>query len=264
MDISDKKTDEELDGKLDQKIARLKARAAADDARAARELGRLLSLTATDSLAEHQNWPEERWLRAALRMRPDDVETLFLLTGRLAQQIAYWENALELNPDPGEVCEDERTVERRRTEAQHLFARIRAAGPGSDAEAGLDELAILLGVSAGSPAEDAYSFYVLEDEAASGSIEHITTIVASDPGEIRWACDEWLTLSEGAFGAGPALTTYVDGAEVSSVDLSRHLTDLAVDWSTVAVPEPAGTPLPAGLPVPGRGGLYYGFSARVE
>ncbi|MFG2548321.1 tetratricopeptide repeat protein [Streptomyces sp. NPDC048581] len=248
----------------DEKITRLETAATAGDARAARELGRLLSLTVTDDPEADQTWPEERWLRAALKADPHDVEPLMLLTGRLAQQVSYWENGLEMNPDMvGECGEDEGTVERRRTEAQELYARIRAIGPGVDAEAGLDELAVLLGLSDKPPAEDTYSFYLLEDEVWSGSVVHAAIIVASDPDEIRWACDRWLALSDGGFGGPPTLLTYVDGSEVSSIDLGEHSTDGVMGWATVAVPELTGTRLPSGLPVPGRD-LYYGFSARVE
>ncbi|ADI11427.1 hypothetical protein SBI_08309 [Streptomyces bingchenggensis BCW-1] len=239
----------------------------AGDAHAALELGRLLCLTASEPRAPgdgDQSWPEERWLRAAVESRPDDIEALTLLTGRLAQQISYWEAVLDMNPDVMEdYGEDEATVRRRQIEAEELYARIRAAGPvGPAAEAGLDELAVLLGVSGKPAAEAAYSFYVFEDEAWSGSVRYGTTIVASDADEIRWACDEWFALETGLSSA-PTLTTYVDGAKVSSIDLGRHLVDTAVSWDDVAVPELTGLPLPVGLPVPGHG-LYYGFTSAAE
>ncbi|WP_020575835.1 hypothetical protein [Actinopolymorpha alba] len=253
----------------DETITRLETAATTGDARAARELGRLLSLTATNPLdhsleEEGPTWPEERWLRAALKAYPDDVETLILLTGRLAQQVSHGENGLELNPDGvGDRGEDEGPVERIRAEARELFAQIGAAGPGGDAKAGLQELAIRLGVSEKPPVQNAYSFYLLKDEAGSGSMLYLVSIVASDPDEIRWACDAWLRLSVGGFDESPVLVTYVDGAVVSSIDLGPYLTDHAVDWSAVAVPELTGTRLPAGLPVPGRG-LCYGFSMSVD
>lgn len=211
-----------------------------------------------------QTWPEERWRRAAVEARPDDIEALTLLTGRLAQQISYWEAALAMNPDVmEEYGEGEDTVGRRQIEAEELYARIRAAAPVGHAEAGLRELAVLLGMSGQSAAEEAaYSFYVFEDESWSGSVRYGATIVASDADEIRWACDAWLALDSGLNGE-PTLTTYVDGAEVSSIDLGRHLVDGTVPWDVVVVPELTGRRLPVGLPVPGRG-LYYGFSCTAE
>jgi hypothetical protein len=247
-------------------LTRLRTTAMAGDAHAALELGRLLCLTGSDpggSGEGDQTWPEERWLRAAVEARPDDIEALTLLTGRLAQQISYWEAVLEMNPDVMEECgEDEGTIRRRQIEAEELYARIRAAGPLGHAESGLDALAVLLGVSGEPAAEAAYSFYVVEDEAWSGSVRHSTTIVASDADEIRWACDEWLALSWGGMGA-LTLTTYLDGAEVSSIDLGQHLVEETVSWDEVAVPELTGTRLPVGLPVPGLG-LYYGISGGAE
>ncbi|MER7794189.1 hypothetical protein [Streptomyces sp. NPDC097640] len=249
-------------------ITRLRTAAMEGDGRAALELGRLLCLTASEPRGPgdgHQTWPEERWLRAAVGTRPDDTKALTLLTGRLAQQISYWEAVLDMHPDVMEDCgEDEGTVRRRQIEAEELYARIRAAGPvGGVAEAGLDELAVLLGVRREpAAAEAAYSFHVFEDEAWSGSVRYSSTIVASDADEIRWACDEWFALDSGLSGA-PTLTTYVDGAEVSSVDLRRHLVDTTVSWDDVAVPELTGLPLPVGLPVPGHG-LYYGFAGVAE
>ncbi|MFK4268494.1 hypothetical protein [Streptomyces milbemycinicus] len=103
---------------------------------------------------------------------------------------------------------------------------------------------------------------MFEDEAWSGSVRYGTTIVASDADEIRWACDEWFALETG-LGSAPTLTTYVDGAEVGSIDLGRHLVDTAVSWDDVAVPELTGLPLPVGLPVPGHG-LYCGFTSAAE
>ncbi|MDX3231511.1 hypothetical protein [Streptomyces sp. ME19-01-6] len=247
-------------------LTRLRTTAMAGDAHAALELGRLLCLTASEPGASgdgDQTWPEERWLRAAVEARPDDIEALTLLTGRLAQQIAYWEAVLDMNPDVmEEYGEGEDTVRRRQSEAEELYARIRAASPLGHVEAGLDELAVLLGVSGKPAAEATYSFYVVEDESWSGSVRYGATIVASDADEIRWACDEWLALESGLSSA-PTLTTYVDGAEVSSIDLGRHLVDATVPWDVVAVPELTGPRLPVGLPVPGHG-LYYGFSCTAE
>ncbi|WP_432045020.1 hypothetical protein [Streptomyces asiaticus] len=247
----------------DETLTRLRTAAAAGDAQAALRLGRLLCLTAADPAEPgdgEPTWPEEPWLRAALEAHPDDVAALTLLTGRLAQQISYWEACLDMNPDVMKwYGEDESTVERRRIEAEQLYARIRAAGPDRHAEAGLDELAVLLGVGDKPAAEGTYSFYVMEDEAWSGSVRHSATIVASDADEIRWASDKWFAPAEGGIGGEPTLTAYVDGAEVGSLDLGPHL----ADWGAVAVPALSGARLPAGLPVPGRG-LHHGFAGGAE
>ncbi|GAB3464724.1 hypothetical protein GCM10027570_52760 [Streptomonospora sediminis] len=264
----------------DAGIRRLETAAAAGDSRAARELGRLLSLTATNPLApsleEGPTWPEERWLRAAVQAHPDDIEALTLLAGRLVQQVSHGENGLD--PDPHGAADsgaDEAAgpVERRRAEAQELLARIRAVGPGGAAEAGLQELAVRLGMSEEPPAENGYSFHLLTDEVGSGSMLYLATIVASDPDEFRWACDTWRSLSEvTGFDEPPVLVTYVDGAVVSSICLGPCLTGHGVDWSAVTVPELTGTRLPAGLPVPGTPAelpvpgrcLHYGFSMSLH
>lgn len=248
----------------DETITRLRSAAAAGDAQAALGLARLLCLTVFDPMEpaeDDPNWPEEHWLRAAVETCPDGVEALTLLTGRLAQQIAYWE-AMDMAGMAAEHGQAEGAVRRRR-EAAELYARIRTARPHGPMEAGLDELAVLLGVSDKPAAKSAYSFHVLEDWGGNGSQSHHVTIVASDTDEIRWACDEWLVRSEDMFSGAPTLTTYVAGAEVSSIDLGQHLVNGSVNWSTAAVPELSGSPLPVGLPVPGRG-LYYGFSLTVE
>ncbi|WP_327392784.1 hypothetical protein OG533_23825 [Streptomyces sp. NBC_01186] len=71
---------------------RLRVAATAGDPDAARELGRLSCMLRSDS-PEHLvdpdfllTWPEEPWLRAALRIRPDDRLAAVLLAGRLVQQ----------------------------------------------------------------------------------------------------------------------------------------------------------------------------------
>ncbi|WP_251076914.1 tetratricopeptide repeat protein [Streptomyces benahoarensis] len=254
----------------DEVITRLRSGAVAGDAHAALQLGRLLCLTASDPQEPgdgEPTWPEEHWLRVAVEAHPNDVEALTMLTGRVAQQISYWESVLEMNPDVmAEYGEDVGTIRQRQIEAEDLYARMHAAGPLDHAEAGLDELAMLLGVRStkGKPAtEGAYSFYVWEDEGWSGSVRHSATIVASDADEIRWACDEWLALSEGGVGGDPTLTTYVDGVELSSIDLGQYLIEGTMPWDVVPVPELTGSRLPAGLPVPGCG-LYYGFSCGAD
>ncbi|MFI9358769.1 hypothetical protein [Streptomyces lydicus] len=246
----------------DETITRLRSAAAAGDPQAALKLGKLLCLTAPDSAEPGDGaliWPEERWLRAAVAACPDAVEALTLLAGRLAEQIDFWENA---DLDVTEYGQDEGIVSRLQAEAEELYARIRTAGPLGHAEAGLDELAVLLGVSGKPAVEATYSFYVLEDEGWSGSVRHSATIVACDADEIRWACDAWLALSDGGFGT-LTLATYADGAKVGSIDLGQHIVDEVVVWDAVAVPDLSGLRLPTGLPVPSLG-LYYGFSGRVE
>ncbi|MBI0294316.1 hypothetical protein JBE04_07440 [Streptomyces sp. PRKS01-29] len=53
--------------------------------------------------------------------------------------------------------EDGSTVGRRHIEAEELYARIRAAAPTRHAEAGLAELAVLLGLGGEPAAEQAHS-----------------------------------------------------------------------------------------------------------
>lgn len=249
----------------DETITGLRTAAVAGDAGAALQLGRLLCLTAADPQGSGDlTWPEERWLRAAVAARPDDVEALLTLAGRLAQRIWYWKSVLETNPGAmAEHGQSEDTIRQLQTEAEELYARIRAAGPSGHAEPGLDALAVVLGLSDKPPAEDVYSFHVLEDEDGSGPMVYRVTVVASGTDEIRWACDAWLAQSDGGFSGAPMLTTYVAGAEAGSIDLGRYIVDGAVSWDAVAVPELTGPRLPPGLPVPGLG-LYYGFSAGAE
>src|SRR3954469_4947289 len=108
--------------------------------------GRLLCLTAADPQGSDdgdQDWPEERWLRAAVEARPDDVEALMMLAGRLAQRISYRRGVLDIDPDAMEAYgESEDTIMQRQIEAEELYARIRTAGPVGHAESGLDELAV--------------------------------------------------------------------------------------------------------------------------
>ncbi|OEU94384.1 hypothetical protein [Streptomyces oceani] len=251
----------------DETTDRLRRRASAGDAHASTELARLLSLTAsegTEPESEEPTWPEESWLRAAVTARPDDVTALTLLTGRLAQQTAYWQDILDMNPNILEAYgEDTSSIRRRRTETAELYARLRRFDLPEHTRAGLDELGALLGVRDDTAMEDPYSYYTLEDEAWGGSVCHFARIVTSDADALRWACDRWLVHSEGGLGE-LTLTTRVAGAEPSLVRLDEHVSGRTVDWSSVTLPELTGTPLPAGLPVPGQHGLYYGFSAGAE
>lgn len=252
---------------IDEKIARLRSAAETGEPDAARELGRLLSLTVTDPAEPgdgEPEFPEERWLRAAVAARPDDVEALTLLAGRLAAQASHWENYWANNPD-GMAADgkDESTIEQLQTEVRDLHARILAAVPPAHTEPGLDRLAELLDTrDTESVVTAPYSFYALEDEGGGGSMVYTLTFIATDPEEIRWACDQWLTLSEGGMGE-LTFSTYVDGAETSRVDLDEHRDGASVSWDSVPVPELTGTLLPAGLPVSGARYstvAYYGVA----
>ncbi len=236
----------------DERLTRLRTAATAGEAGAAFALGRLLCLTATgpadapeDIEGPGQNWPEEPWLRAALDSRPGHVPAMTLLAGRLVQQIDFWQNMCELNPEAAEAYgEDETTLARRRTEADALLARAAAAGPEHH------------------PAGP-YGCYVLDDTGWSGSTAHGATLVASRPEELRWACDQWFSVVGGCGLSGaPTLTTYAHGERTSVIHLAAHF-DRTVDWDTVPLPPLTGEELPAGLPVPGSG-LPYGFAARVD
>jgi hypothetical protein len=231
------------------------------------ELGRLLSLTVTDPAEPGDGdleWPEERWLRAAVAARPDDVEALTLLAGRLAAQVSNWENYWANNPE-GMAADgnDESTIERLQAEARDLHARILTAGPPAHAEPGLDRLAELLDTPYTEPDVMApYSFYALEDEGGGGSMVYTLTVIATDLDEIRWACDQWLTLSEGGMGE-LTFSTYVEGAEASRIDLDEHRDGASISWDAVPVPELTGALLPAGLPVKGARHstvTYYGVA----
>lgn len=247
-------------------VGRLQSAATAGDARAALELGKLLCLTDADSQDSGGIgpwWPEEPWLRTAVQALPHDVEALTLLAGRLAQQVSSLENMLDLDPDAlAEYGVNEDTVSRRRSEAEGLYARIRAAGPPSDLEPGLDELGWLLGLRTQPSADMVYSFYVLRDDGWSGSAHFRATIVASDAEQIRWACDRWLKTLEGGFG-NLVLDVCEAGAATQSINLREHLDYDTVDWGTVTVSDLSARRLPAGLPVPGQE-LYYGFCEDGE
>lgn len=262
----------------DEAVAQLRSSAAAGDPQAALKLARLLCLTGTDPQGPdgngHQTWPEERWLRAVVEARPDGIEALTLLAGRLAQQISYWEDVLAIGPDWADeeedletdpyfmpVCgEDWDTVRRRRREAEELYARIRAAGPLGDLESGLDWLGSLLGAPVQPGMGVLYSYYVLEDEGWSGSAHAYSAIVASDADEFRWGCDQYLARTDGGLGT-LTLIVHEASAQVHSTDLRQHLAEEAVDWGSATLPDLSGRRLPAGLPVPG---FYYGYSCRDE
>jgi hypothetical protein len=227
---------------------------------AARDLGRLLAMVAIEEWEPGQDLPEVRWLRAAVESAPDDRETLMLLAGQCAKQLSYLETSLELNPwheaEPG-------VLERHRQDARDLYTRARTVSVGGEDEAGLDELAMMLGVDDNAPAEDAYSYYLLHGETGSGSMAYTMTVVGSDADEFKWACDQVITHPEIGFGEEDStFTAYVEGTAVHSSGLPLR-PDGSVDWDAIAVPELTGVLLPAGLPVPGRG-LHYGFFVAEE
>jgi hypothetical protein len=182
------------------------------------------------------------------------------LAGQCAKQLFYFETSLELNP--WHHVEPE-VLEQLRQYAHECYMRARAVGTDGEHEAGLDELAVMLGVDDKAPAEDAYSYYLLHGETGSGSSAYTMTVVGSDADEFKWACDQVITHPEIGFGGEDStFTAYVDGTAVHSSGLPLR-PDGRADWNAIAVPELTGLLLPAGLPVPGRG-LHYGFFVAEE
>jgi hypothetical protein len=191
---------------------------------------------------------------------PDDADALMLFAGQRAKELSYFETDLDLNPWHQIDAE---VFGQLRQEAHELYTRARAVAVGGEYEAGLDELATMLGVDDKAPAEDAYSYYLLHGETGNGSMVYTMTVVGSDTDEFKWACDQVLTNADLGFGGEDCtFTAYVDGAEIQSSSLALQ-SDGRVDWHSIAVPELTGVRLPAGLPVPGRG-LHYGFFVTVE
>ena len=179
----------------EEMITRLRAAATAGDPDAARELGRLLCMLRTDS-REHimdgeyvAAWPEEPWLRAALRARSDDRLAAVLLAGRLVQQIAYW----QIDEDHAIAHgEDDHTFTRRRDEAHALYAQVLKADPGDPAaRAGAAALNALVDGIGTLEKEPPFSYYELNLEAGSGSFVHSERVVTTHPDEVRWTCS-WL------------------------------------------------------------------------
>jgi hypothetical protein len=252
----------------EETITGLRAVATAGDPDAARELGRLLCMLRTDSREQSVDgefrsaWPEEPWLRAALRARPDDQLAAVLLAGRLVQQIAYW----RIDDDHATAHgEDDHTRARRRDEAHVLYARVLEAEPGNPAaRAGAAALnAWADDTGALEDKEPPFSYYELNMEAGSGSFSHSERVVATDPDEVRWACS-WLVapvvaeVGEPPYGVDLHLFTYSAGRFDGTIDLGEHFTaDGTLDWGAVEIPPLTGEPLPVGHPV-GLG--HYGYS----
>lgn len=253
----------------DETIEMLRAAATAGDPDAARELGRLLCMLRSDSLEQHMNpdfvltWPEEQWLRAALRARPDDRLAALLLAGRLVQQISYW----KIDEDNANANgEDERTLARRRDEAHALYTQTLKAHPDDPAaRAGIATLNMWAN-DADMPEVPPFSYYELSLDMVSGSFSHTETVVTSDPDEVRWACSWLLALllaevqepvQEPPFGVDLTLFVYSNGRHDGIIRLDEHLTADGVGWDDVEIPPLEGEPLPAGHPV---GTLHYGYS----
>ncbi|MFC7831081.1 hypothetical protein [Streptomyces sp. NPDC057375] len=250
----------------DETINRLRAAATAGDPSVARELGRLLCMLRSDSLEHLMNpdfvltWPEERWLRVALRARPDDRLAASLLAGRLVQQINYW----KIDDDNANAHgEDERTLTRRRDEAHALYTQTLKAVPDDPAaRAGIDALNAWAD-DADMPEDPPFSYYELTLEMGSGSYNHSETVVTTHPDEVRWACS-WLLapvvaeVKEPPFGVDLTLFIYSDGRCDSVIRLDEHLNaDGILRWDVIEIPSLRGEPLPVGHPV---GTRHYGYS----
>ncbi|WP_433515297.1 hypothetical protein ACQP2T_06570 [Nonomuraea sp. CA-143628] len=251
-------------------ISRLRAAATAGDPDSARELGRLLCMLRADSLEELMNgeflatWPEEPWLRAAMRARPDDQLAAVMLAGRLVQQIAYW----HIDDDHAIAHgEDDRTLARRRDEAHALYARVLNADPGNlAARAGVATLRALVdrtGPIDVLEKEPPFSYYELHLEMGSGSFSHSERVVTTHPDEVRWACS-WLMapvvaeVEEPPFGVDLHLFAYTEGQFGGTIHLGEHFhADGTLNWDAVEIPPLIGEPLPVGHPA---GTSHYGYS----
>lgn len=249
----------------DESFETLRAAATAGDPDAARELGRLLCMLRSD--LDHvtnpdflPTWPEERWLRATLRARPDDRLAGLLLAGRLVQQINYW----TIDADNANAYgEDERTLARRRDEAHALYTQALAAVPDdATARAGLATLNAWAG-DADLPNDPPFSYYEVTLETGSGSYGHSESVVASHPDEVRWAAPRLLApvvaaVPEPPFGVELTLLVHSDGRCECVVRLDEHLAaDGTPRWDIIEIPPLDGDPLPVGHPV---GTRHYGYS----
>ncbi|MDA2814812.1 hypothetical protein O4J56_29475 [Nocardiopsis sp. RSe5-2] len=249
----------------DGTIKQLRAAATADDPESARELGRLLSMLRSDSLERLMDpdfvltWPEEQWLRTALRARPDDHIAAVLLAGRLVQQINYWKIDEDRAEEHGE---DERSLARRRDEAHSLYTTVLQSVPDDPtAHAGIAALAAWADDD-DVPDDPAYSYYELSLEMGSGSFTHSENVVTVDPDELRWACS-WLVapvleeVGEPPYGVDLTLFLYSGGRIDRSIRLDEHLTATGVRWDSIVIPPLDGEPLPVGHPA---GVRHYGYS----
>jgi hypothetical protein len=251
---------------IDARLTSLRVAASAGDVDAARELGRLLSLLPADpgfdQLSEPQRVHVEPWLRQVLSSRPDDPVAILLLAGRLSVD-ALQAEALDTEEDADALLD----------EARALYQRLLDADPtGPHAPAarlGLAELRDMTGDEGdadeptGEESSPVFSFYLVEAQAGSGSVVADESLVATDPDELRWACDFWLRMVEAGEGWPPdglTLTVHTDAGTTTTVELSGK-----VDWSEVPLAPLPGRPLPAGWPArTGSGTLvHYGYRRLV-
>ncbi|WP_067813180.1 hypothetical protein [Actinomadura kijaniata] len=241
-------------------LAALRNAAEGGDADAARELGRLLSLVRVAPEDDPhdpdvvQSWPEERWLRMALRARPGDTLAATLLAGRLVQQIGFWRIDPDIAADHGE---DDTTLARRRDEARGLYARVLASRPDDPAaKAGLAVLEASFDDSGELPGFPVpYSYYELRLDLMSGSFSHAEIVVVTGIDDLRWAYDNMLRpFDDDTLPGDPVLETYTDGEPADLLVLKDRV---ALD--DVAIPPLTGTPLPPGHPVQ-EGLAHYGYS----
>jgi hypothetical protein len=254
---------------LDAVLERLHADAAAGDSRAAGELGRLLCLLPQDGAVlpwswAAPEWPAEPWLRAALATRPDDIAAAALLAGLLTQR--FETGRQDHDGDPGAA------ITALQDEATALYSRIMGRDPDNrTAKAGLAAIQDILS-SFDEPADDlpahttpapGYSFYCATWSAYSGSAGWVGFLVATDPGEFRWAFDLQLrcgleddddpaALLE---DAEPTIAVYSSGEPTTVIRLEPHLgrsAERPVEWAEFTLPPLTGELLPIGHPAPVR------------
>ncbi|MEV0231600.1 hypothetical protein [Nonomuraea sp. NPDC050786] len=231
------------------------------DVDAALEVGRLLCMLRVgpdddpDEPEVIQSWPEEPWLRAAVEACPDDTRVATLLASRLVQQIAVFENDVDLAAHYGE---DEITLARRRDEARNLYGRVLRSAPGDPAaSAGM----AMLDASSGEVGDSGqfpgpFSYYELSLDHWSGSFCHSEVVIVTGLDELRWAYEQMMRPHIPTPAAYPTLQVYFGGEEGEFVKLEGVL-----DLGTVTIPPLTGTPLPLGHPV--QGGLaHYGYSCN--
>ncbi|MER7504265.1 hypothetical protein AB0L05_11405 [Nonomuraea pusilla] len=243
----------------EEAVEALQNAAEGGDVDAALEVGRLLCMlrVGPDEDPEDpdviQSWPEEPWLRAAVRERPDDTQAATLLAGRLVQQIAFF----AVDPDfAGGYGEDETTLARRRDEARDLYGRVLRAAPGDPAAvAGIAMLDALSGGDGDSvDFPEPFSYYELRLDHWSGSFCHSEVVIAAGLDELRWAHGQMLRHHILTPPTDPTLQLYRGGEAGEFIKLEG-----VVDLGAVTIPPLTGTPLPLGHPV--QGGLaHYGYS----